>query len=331
MPQLDGLRTVAVLLVIGTHTGLIPGGYLGVDVFFVLSGYLITSILLSEHESGRWNVRAFYERRMRRLYPALAVMLLLTAPFDWQLLSGNGSHRIEVVGAAATYTADFFNIHPGAAGGLGHLWSLAVEEQFYLLWPLALLLVLRHRRAGVIGLAAATAGTLALLCAGPAFPMLYSLYARGGVLLIGCLLSLGLRERHVPDWSAIPFAVLLVGLVAVSTDHDAGVSATLVGLATTGLIAGVVRGGLIARLLAWEPLVWVGRRSYGIYLWHLPIVALLTHEQFAGTPNHLVAFVGAVAASSVLSAVSYRYVESRFYSQPQRPARLAYRPLKSTV
>lgn len=309
LPQLDGLRTVAVLLVIGTHTGIVLGGYVGVDIFFVLSGYLITTILVEQHESGRWNVRAFYARRMRRLYPALVVMLLLTIPFDGLLIPGSNLHVALMVLAGATYTTDFTYIYdPGAVSGLTHLWSLAVEEQFYLMWPLALPLVLRCRR-GVLALLMLTVGMLTWLLVGPSQTMLV-LYGRGGVVLVGCLLALALRHRQFGTQPAA-FCVLGIAVLMVTVRSQiAPGPSVLVALMSAGLIASIIHGGWVACALAWKPLVWLGQRSYGIYLWHVPILSLLTNNQFSNGPrNRFVMFAVAVAGSTGLAALSYRYVE----------------------
>ena len=304
------------ILVIGTHTTLIPGGYVGVDIFFVLSGYLITTILLREREQGRWSLKRFYLRRARRLYPALVLMLVLGIPFA-ATLDYSLPHYLGGAALAGTYLSDFVNgFSEQFLGGLSHTWSLAVEEQFYLLWPLVLLALLRfNRRLTWAGLAIATAGMLVSLTVIP-WRALYLPLPRGGVLLLGCMLALGLKGRTVPRPTLVS-GVSAVALAAVVIRAPfpalpgAGLATALTGIAATGLIAGIVHGGLVARALSFKPLVWVGRRSYGIYLFHFPVLYLLeAHPGYV--PNPVGLFAEGFLITLVLAAFSYRLVELPF-------------------
>jgi peptidoglycan/LPS O-acetylase OafA/YrhL len=318
LPQLDGLRTVAVLLVIGTHTGFIPGGYVGVDVFFALSGYLITSILLGQHRDGRWSLKAFYIRRAKRLYPALLLMLIVTLPFGSKLGPGFG-HYCLAVGITAVYLSDFVaaaNVH--WLGGLVHTWSLAVEEQFYLLWPFTLaFLQSRGRRFTWTALTLFTLTMLLLLSTLQASSALYLPFTRGSTLLLGCMLALVLQDRTLrwPTPISLIGAVVLITLVvtaAAAGTPGAALAAAFAGSASTILIAGLIHGGLVARVLSARPMVWLGRRSYAIYLWHVPIVYIAADRQLAPLHPEWGVLAAALPGSVLLAAISYALVENRF-------------------
>lgn len=305
LPQLDGLRTVAVLLVIGFHLGLIHGGYVGVDVFFVLSGYLITTILVNERETGRWSIRSFYLRRMRRLYPALTVLLVLLLPWASQVVQGTPTHHALAWLAVGTYAADFvggWNI--GWLGGLAHTWSLGVEEQFYLLWPLVLSFFVRNRRQLVL----LTGVLLGLLCVGP--HALFYLPPRGGVILLGCGLAVMLRDRPVPQPMVVGVGSLVllagvVGLAPAASSRGAGAASALAGIASVGVIASLTQTTSLSNALGRRPLAWVGERSYGLYLWHLPLISILAVVGVATLAQTIE--VGAL--SVLLAALSYRFIE----------------------
>jgi peptidoglycan/LPS O-acetylase OafA/YrhL len=260
-PDLDGLRAVAVVLVILTHAHL-PwtnnGGDAGVTAFFVLSGFLITNILRREIQAtGTVDVRAFYRRRVQRLAPALLGLLVFTAafgvtigwPFDWQL--GIASCLLYVSNWLAV--ADV-NINP-----LGHTWSLAIEEQFYLVWP-AVLILARRRIVPVI-LAGIVVGTVLRLIAGGTFEY-FATPTRFDALLVGCLLAvIGSR------WSStVGFAgfALLVLVAFAPLSHDLAITVAMV--ATLLMIGGRVR--------FLEPLAPVGLRAYSLYLWNWPATLL---------------------------------------------------------
>jgi peptidoglycan/LPS O-acetylase OafA/YrhL len=266
-PALDGLRAIAALMVVVFHTEapFLQGGYLGVDVFFVLSGFLITSLLRRElAERGRIDVLAFYLRRARRLYPALLFMLAGFLAFA-ALWPGRGWEAI----VAVLYLSNFARAATGEPLVLGHTWSLAVEEQFYLLWPLLLPLLRWPLFVLPVLYVALTAFRWAL-----GWDVGYPLHASGRVL--GALLT---YLPPVPARWAWPALVTIAACaVALPFPSIAGltVGITLAELASAVLISAALQpGGAVRVLLSCPPLVGLGLISYAIYLWHYPIIYVL--------------------------------------------------------
>jgi peptidoglycan/LPS O-acetylase OafA/YrhL len=345
LPGLDGLRAVSVVAVLLYHAGLtwIPGGFLGVEVFFVISGYLITSLLLVEHATrGTISLRRFWQRRARRLLPAAylvlaSVALLVATAFRdeaaqlrGQLLAAlaYASNWYLVVVEASYFAAD------GRPSPLQHLWSLAIEEQFYLVWPLVVLGLLRvfgRRRWPlaliVAGGVAASAAAMALLYRPALDPsrIYYGTDTRAQGLLLGALLALvwrpgrARRERVAPAPRVLELAGLLglAGLVAaflVVHDHEARLyrgGFAVVGLLSVLAIAACVHPGswLGRRALGWGPLVWLGTRSYGLYLWHWPIFVFT--RPGVDLPWGTLPVLGLrLALTAAAAEVSYRLVEA---------------------
>jgi peptidoglycan/LPS O-acetylase OafA/YrhL/lysophospholipase L1-like esterase len=341
-PALDGLRAVAVLAVFARHLQLplASGGWLGVDVFFVLSGYLITTLLLREHDrDGRIALGRFYLRRARRLYPALIVVLAAGLTFA-ATLSGDGTlgGYLTAAALAGTYTTDLAVLVTGNGdyGALTHMWSLAVEEQFYLLWPVALVFALR-RGVNVVAWSLAGAGaSLAVLASSlnPAdqpTPLGYFYpHTRAYELLLGCTLAAWLTRQPLrkPTFAATVGAVGLAGLIlavgVAGTDRFTVPAIAAAGALSCLLVAGLATGGggPAGRLLGVRPLVYLGRISYGIYLWHLPVLTVLGHFVHASLS---VSAVLAVAVTTGIAAASHRWVESPFLRPREAPnwARLA--------
>jgi peptidoglycan/LPS O-acetylase OafA/YrhL len=346
MPGLDGLRAIAVLAVIAYHVGLgwAPGGLLGVGVFFTLSGYLITDLLLSQYQSsGRLDLVGFWRRRARRLLPALFVMLAVVA--GWVALRQRGQLPAlrGAMAAAAGYVSNWWLIAQnssyfarfGPPSPLGHLWSLAVEEQFYLIWPWLLWFGLRctarrsdrSRRALLMAaslvLAAASAGAMiALYHPGYDPTRVYDgTDTRAFALLIGAALAfacpsnsmsaaISARRRRLLDGAGTA-GLLAVGVLIWRTTqyspflYRGGMVALSVATAAVVLAVAspVTRLG---RVLGRQPLRWLGVRSYGIYLWHFPIIVLTTPA--LGPPSLARAAVQ-VAASIAAAALSWRFIE----------------------
>jgi peptidoglycan/LPS O-acetylase OafA/YrhL len=339
LPALDGLRGIAVLGVMLVHLDTAPdmqGGFLGVDIFFVLSGFLITSILLREWQSaGGIDLRRFYARRALRLLPAFAILIVLCGPFaSWPVLL-----------TAVTYTMNWFSAFGwlNTDGPLLHVWSLSIEWQFYLVWPAVLLALLsfRSRRWLVIvpGLVAFVVilARAAMAVDVPAFERAYpgtDLHSDG--LLLGCALAAavaqgqGIRGDRIRTALRVlaPAALaLLVCLVLVSNPKTA--FAFRVGIPLAEFAAAVIVLAAVAdsrapipRLMQIAPLVSLGKISYGVYLWDWPINVALTNLGVGS--DSLVAVALRLGLPILVALASYRYVEQpalrlksrRFASNP---------------
>jgi peptidoglycan/LPS O-acetylase OafA/YrhL len=280
LPALDGLRGLAIASVVAYHCfGWPAGGHLGVDLFFVLSGFLITTLLLRERlETGRISLRAFYARRAARLLPALALMLIVYM----MIAAVKGDDGLKAVLLSGLY---FGNVmiaftHDSrfvVQSGIGHLWSLAEEEQFYLVWPILLSIVARSRRPARLVLAAAlalVAYKFVLMTEGASHHRLYNgpdTHAEG--LVAGAFVAFLVARR--PDLTlpritlalTLPFVTLFLFARTQSTGWD-GIGLPL---AETGCVALVMAALTLPewqRLLSFAPLRWLGRISYSLYLWH---------------------------------------------------------------
>jgi peptidoglycan/LPS O-acetylase OafA/YrhL/lysophospholipase L1-like esterase len=343
-PGLDGLRALAVGAVVAYHLdlGWAQGGLLGVGVFFTLSGYLITDLLLGQYErTGSLQLGDFWLRRARRLLPALFVMLAVVVAWVTLLDKSLLPAVRGAVGASAVYMTNWWLIAQhssyfaqfGPPSPLGHLWSLAVEEQFYLIWPWLLWLGLRWRRSGSgsymslaaasLLLAAASAVTMALLYQPGYDPtrVYDGTDTRAFALLIGAALAFVWPSRRLRDtmtsrarWSLdgaglaglAVFAVLMWRTSQYSPFLYRG-GMVLLAFATALMVAAAASpASRFGRILGWEPLRWLGVRSYGIYLWHFPIIVLTTPADGGDTPRRAVL---QVAATIGCAALSWRYVE----------------------
>lgn len=332
VPALDGLRGIAILLVVGRHAFLRPinGGY-GVDLFFVLSGYLITTLLLEERDRlSRISLRDFYLRRARRLMPALGFMLACYLAVMAAI--GHAMVAAKETAAAGFYTANIMQAwwpHAIGRSPIGPLWSLAQEEQFYLVFPLLLLLVLRWRgeaamRVLVIGaIVFVTVERLTLFHLGAAGERLYAgpdTHSDG--LLLGALLALTLR--HTTSLNATrtncllgPASLVLLGFLCLSSRFPWSEGVSFVDVAALGLVCAAVcqPDALLTRALKWRPLVGMGKISYSLYLWNA-LFLFAWHGDAAGDPHYrtAAAIVDLVAALAV-SWLSYRFIEQRFRRQ----------------
>lgn len=325
-PGIDGLRALAVLAVFAYHAGGLRGGFLGVDVFFVISGYLITDILARQRRTGSWDLRQFWIRRARRLLPALAVMLVSvtagTVLFDRTQLTGLRGDLL----AAATYTSNWHQIaaHDSYFARFGpqpilvHLWSLAVEEQFYLVWPLILLallaiITLPGRQLGIV-LAAAFGSALAMALefspTGDPSRLYYGTDTHAVGLLVGAALALGLAGRR-PRSGRLGLVCLIGLAISLFLIDDSGAFVyrggfLLVSLLAAGAVLGVASGPL-GRVLGMRPLRWLGVRSYAVYLWHWPVLCMVRARL-----GHQPVFLGSAAEFAfvlVIAHLSYLYVE----------------------
>lgn len=343
---LDGLRAVAVLLVIVFHLfpGSIVGGYTGVDVFFVISGFLITALLLRErYGTGRVRLGAFWLRRARRLLPALVLLILVCCA--WALALG-GDRLLNLprqVLGALTFSSNWVSVAAGASYYDVHtpelfrnLWSLAVEEQFYLLWPFAVLaLVLIPWRwlrvALLLAAAAASIAAMAYAYHPEVDPtrVYYGTDTHSFGLALGAALALLARDWPAPllSWPRWPRILLpvagwmaLAGVLVLGTgmaDTDPftyrGGLALVAALSAVVIAGAIVPGSSLGVSLDIQPLRWIGERSYGLYLWHWPVWVLMSDWLYTAQPAWLrapwVAGVGAVLVTFAAAAVSYRFVE----------------------
>jgi peptidoglycan/LPS O-acetylase OafA/YrhL len=338
-PALDGLRAVAVLAVVAYHLryGWASGGFLGVDLFMVLSGFLITSLLIVEYESsGRVSLGAFWVRRFRRILPAVVLLLFVvsaSAPV-WASSAQRAALRGDGI-ASLTFWANWRLISTGrgywaqfgSASPLTHFWSLAVEEQFYVVWPVVIIVVLLitrgHPRALLLvvlgGVLGSALSMLRLYDAAEPARAYLGTDTRLHTLLVGAAGALVLRpaaDRVIPGENLIApigtaalIAILLaMGLVG---DRDAwmyGGGFLLFAIAAMAVVAAAICStGPVAQLLQHPLLGWIGKRSFGIYLWHWPLIVILTPDflGFDGAGRDVVL----VVATVLIAAASYQLVE----------------------
>jgi peptidoglycan/LPS O-acetylase OafA/YrhL len=343
-PALDGLRGIAVLLVIAVHVRLLGGGDIGVDVFFPLSGFLITALLYEEWERrGALSLRRFYARRARRLLPALTMLVVAFAVLSQLVHTFSATlPRGTLAGStllfANNWVATLSPAHGRALGPLSPTWSLAQEGQFYLVWPAVLALLLRWRRRTSFVLGVLGVSILVLVAAVPLVRDAYPAYGaytspldRNAELLLGCAAAILWRERLVPSlfgrpitgWVAfagLAFVLAEAGTPQRTTYLAAAVLATLLMVSLLGdsqagsvsdrssrRLADRAGGALSAALSSTAPR-FTGKVSYGIYLYHLPIYYLLLNYAPGRSPY----FYGAVvlAGSLFAAACSWKFLES---------------------
>jgi peptidoglycan/LPS O-acetylase OafA/YrhL len=329
--EIDGLRALAVGGVVVHHTGLglVPGGFTGVDVFFVISGFLITGIISGEMAAGRFSQWRFLERRVRRIVPAFAAMLWVTAVAGFAILTPEDFRPFaQSLTAASLFASNllftqgtgYFDSEEGMLPLL-HTWTLGVEEQFYLIFPVMLLLCRRWRPQAVLPMV----GLLAILSyavgQGLAVPWpqgaFYLLPTRLWEFAVGTACAL-LPMRPAPrGWAAFAGLALIVlgyGLIHPETPAP-GPMFLLPTLGTALVILFAAPANAAGRLLAWRPFVWLGLVSFGTYLWHQPLLVFAHYVWFGPLP--LLATGALVAGSVGMGALSYHLLE-----QPVRAKRL---------
>lgn len=342
---LDGLRAVAVITVILFHLtpGAMPGGFLGVDIFFVLSGFLITALLIREHEkNGRIRLLDFWKRRARRLLPAIILLVLVCCSVA---LAVGGNVLVDLgrqVLGAATFSSNWLSIAEGSSYFaesnpelFRNLWSLAVEEQFYLVWPLVILALLFVRSTtvrailvGALALASAVAMTLIYVPGGDATRVYYGTDTHSFGLAIGATLAIASKNWWPtplawPRWLRVSLqgagGAAVLALIALSLVLPADADITYQGglvvvslLSALAITGATMPGSLLGRLLDLEPMRWIGERSYGLYLWHWPVFVLtlallpgFAHDGASGWALGGIALVITVVAA----AASYRFLE----------------------
>lgn len=331
--EIDGLRALAVLPVILFHAGLpgFAGGFVGVDVFFVISGYLITSIILAEQAAGTFTLAGFYERRARRLLPALFIVLLVSLPCAWFLLTPPELKAFaqSLIGVAVFAS----NVHFARSSGyfateaesqpLLHTWSLAVEEQFYLLFPLLLLGLRRwspgRTRALIGALAMASLGSALWGLHSSPDQVFYAMHARGWELLLGAWIATrpspqpaGERPGLAAEAGAATGLVLLAISIACFDAQTPmpGLHALVPTLGTALLILHATETTHVGRWLGHPALVSTGLVSYSAYLWHQPLFAFARHA--LGGPPPAALMLTLALATLALAWWTWRYVERPF-------------------
>ena len=326
IPALDGLRGVAVIGVLAFHLGHLRGGYLGVDLFFVLSGFLITSLLLVERDAtGRIDLLRFWARRARRLLPALFLVLVAIAAYAatdppavaMGALRGDALATLGYVANWHSIVADhgYWDLF-AAPSLLAHTWSLAIEEQLYVVWPLVVFVALRFGRRALLGttLVLGAASALAMIVIHGAGDDTARVYfgtdTRAAAVLVGAALAAwgGTRLRHAPVVGVVAAIGLGVAWSTVSGTTNALYEGGLLLCSIAGalVIAGSLQPGPLARVLSVAPLRHIGAISYGVYLWHWPVFVVLdTRLGVDGWPL----LVLKLTVTLVISEVSYRWLE----------------------
>jgi peptidoglycan/LPS O-acetylase OafA/YrhL len=334
-PDLDGLRAIAVLSVIAYHLSLnlLPGGYLGVDIFFVLSGYLITKVIWREALSRQFSVARFYERRVRRIFPALAILLIVVSAFaTWILLPIDLEGFAKSAFATLVFAANvYFWSDTGYFAQIAdekpllHIWSLGVEEQFYIVFPLLVVLCIRWRRSALLPLTSALVllsfiSNLLLNRMSLQSVAFYLLPARAWEIGAGALLALAPSPKVETPWLRQGLALLAGTLILAGLClHGSGTvfggvvpSAIWVVLGTTLAIhLGNDGGNWLSVGLAKAPLAWIGLISYSLYLWHWPILVFARYYLLRPSLSPTEA-TAAVILMFTLATLSWRYVEHPF-------------------
>lgn len=331
---LDGFRACAVLIVMAIHIGVpLHGGLIGVNAFFVLSGFLITSLLLHEYgELGRIRLGAFFARRALRLYPPLVAMVAAVALYSLFVPGAiRGDESISSVPAVLLYFSNWVRgLGEGAPLGLfEHSWSLSIEEQFYLIWPLLLVVVLRLTgRIGAVAAVALTGCAGALLLrltlngAVPGQRISNGIDTQADQLLFGCALAVFVLIARRREWerparllrfAASPTAILLAVLVCFWKTAETTIDMVIpviVAVACAILIGCLYLNPatILARTLSTRPMVYVGKRSYALYLWHYPIFTVMAVSGFPS--NSMLRIALELGLSFIAAELSWRLVEA---------------------
>jgi peptidoglycan/LPS O-acetylase OafA/YrhL len=328
-PHIDGLRAVAIIPVLLFHLGVaaVPGGFIGVDVFFVVSGYLITSVLMNDLESGRYSVARFYQRRILRIFPALIVMLVVVAvvsvfvyfPSDlrsvgWQLLTSAAFVSNFYFWSEAGYFTAAAETQP-----LLHTWSLAVEEQFYIFFPLLLFVLFRYARKHLVVILAVLSVVSLIASIVLTYrdqpTAFYLLPTRAWELGVGAILSIvvGRSLTHRPNgWVAFVGALLILVPVLVYQSGNPpfpGWSAVFP-VVGTALVIGWAEGSLVGKILSSRPVAYIGKVSFSLYLWHWPIIVF--YKAVSGPALAGWEMLGLGLASLACGVVSTEFVERPF-------------------
>jgi peptidoglycan/LPS O-acetylase OafA/YrhL len=339
-PDIDGLRAVAVMLVINFHAfpEAMPGGFIGVDIFFVISGFLITGLIARDLDAKRFSLLTFYNRRIRRIFPALIVVLCATLALGWFWMLPQPFARLSSdVFASAAFAANFalmlqsgyFDIE-AAKKPLLHLWSLGIEEQFYLVWPLTLMLAARLRLklfsvATAIALAS-FALNVALIGRDPVATFYLPLTRAWELLAGACLVCAWGRFDQSAQASNVRAAagVALIAAAAVILDVHSAFPGwwALLPVIGSALLLSAPESWIGRRLLSLPPMVWIGLISYPLYLWHWPLLVMAAMVKFE--PLTLIDRELIVLAATLLSWPTYWFVEKPFRFGRPVPLKAAF-------
>ncbi|MGZ8162846.1 MAG: acyltransferase family protein [Methylobacter sp.] len=326
-PDIDGLRAVAILSVVGFHAapGMVAGGFIGVDIFFVISGFLISTIIFSSLGRDRFSLVEFYVRRIRRIFPALILVLTACLAFGWYALLADeyrqlGKHTAAGAGFIQNFIlygeSGYFD-NSAATKPLLHLWSLAIEEQFYIFWPLLLTFVWKRQWSFLKITAAIAAISFAaniyLMHRDPTADF-YLPIPRFWELMVGSVLAYVALHRpqlialHKNGQSILGFLLVLLGLLLVNKTRDfPGWWSFLPTLGAFLIISAGPNAWLNEKLLSNRLMVWIGLISYPLYLWHWPLLSFEQIMQSEYASRHIK--IAAVVLSIVLAWITYRFVE----------------------
>jgi peptidoglycan/LPS O-acetylase OafA/YrhL len=339
--DIDGLRAVSILLVVGYHAGFIPGGFVGVDVFFVISGFLITRIILSQVAAGSFSPMEFYGRRIRRLFPALLVVLAASYLLGWFVLLPEAFALLgNSMAAGVAFVSNLFQLTqlgyfaPDAAENpLLHLWSLGIEEQFYIFWPplLTMLFAARQRRLWIAAIAVVSFAGSLLIFLGYKELSFYSPLSRAWELLAGGIIANRSVERpgrkarsarfdNLP--AATGLAAILVAAIWLKKESPFPGLYALLPVLGAGLIILSPTSAANRVLLSSRPMVLIGLISYPLYLWHWPLLSYLGIIR-SGDPTLLETWA-AVVLAFVLAWATFRFVEIPLRRAPNAVPRLCF-------
>lgn len=338
-PEIDGLRALAVVPVVLFHAGVphLDGGFVGVDVFFVISGYLITSIILRELQDGRFSIAHFYERRARRILPALYLVMAVSAllAHTWMLPDEYKNFGQSVLATALFsnnvllyLTSGYWDL-ASEFKPLLHTWSLGVEEQYYVVFPIAMLACWRYLRGRTFELLVvlAVVSFLASLWCAVHYPRanFYLLPTRAWEILLGAICAFHLARQPSPVDGALPttatsqlgsalgIALIVLSVLLIEKQHSwPGLTALAPTLATALIIVFAHRGTAAHAMLSQKALVAIGLISYSLYLWHQPVIAF--SKIYSAEPPAFSTVLALVALAVLLSYLSWRFVERPFRS-----------------
>ena len=343
-PDIDGLRAISILLVVGYHAQpwLVPGGFIGVDIFFVISGFLITRIILSQVKTRTFSPMDFYSRRIRRIFPALIVVLAVTYLIGWFVLLPDGFSMLgESIAAGVAFVSNLFQLRqasyfaPDATENpLLHLWSLGIEEQFYIFWPLALLIMFgsKRRRIWMAAIAAASFGVSLMIFFGYKDWSFYSPVSRAWELLAGGIVANGdtdIAEREQRRFAQLENLLAMIGIVAIlfaaiGLNKESLFPGLYALLPVLGAVLIIVSPNSLANriFLSNRPMVLIGLISYPLYLWHWPLLSYLAIVR-NGVPN-FVEIWATVLIAVVLSWLTFRFVEIPLRREQNVAPRLSF-------